>query len=99
MNNVNVAGNYYLKIGDEKIAGLSFNYSREESIMDFYTDTEISNELNNLGITNYTILSNDNISIEKELKQLNYGIKLWKLFLLLALIFIGIEIVLIKLWK
>jgi len=99
MNNVKEAGNYLLKEGENDITGLSFNYLRNESEMDFYTDTEISENLNKLGYSNIKIISNDNISIKQEVEILNNGKQLWKMFIVFALLFIGIEIVLIKLWK
>lgn len=99
MQNISEAGNYNLKVGEEILSGLSFNYPRTESILEFYSDIEISEKMKEQNISNFTILSNDNISIEQELKQLNEGTKLWKYFILLALFFIAIEIVLIKLWK
>jgi len=97
MGNITKDGNYYLKSEDKNIKGLSFNYDRKESELEFLTESEISENLKKFGITNFKILSSDIKAIDQEIKDLNEGKKLWKLFIIFALIFILAEILFVKL--
>jgi len=98
-HNITVAGNYFVKSKQEIVAGLSFNYDRRESDMEYYSDSEIKNLINKQNLTNSNYIDGASKYLLKTLKQINQGRQLWKLFIILALIFIAAEIALVKLWK
>ena len=78
---------------DSNFVGI--NYNRAESIMDFWTMKELKN---NSTIKNAEWLE-DNINASSTVNELQHGIPLWKVCILLALLFLLIEILLIRLMK
>ena len=85
---------FYQLLDEGKIkAVFAFNESREESALDFYNKTDLQ-EL--LGINNNQILESNNSSIQQQIKQANLGSSFWKLCLILTIIFLLIEILLIR---
>ncbi len=91
------AGNYVLK-NDKNLGYLSLNYDRSESQTSCLTVPEIKIGLKNQGIehiiTSEITNGQSNTTIELE-KPYEY----WKLFIILALLFLVTEILLLKLWK
>jgi hypothetical protein len=98
-NQVKQAGNYRLYSVKEAISGISFNYDRNESRLDFYTIKEIEQELKDQGLNNFTLIESGKKNLGLLIKEINQGIKLWKFFVILALIFLLGEVLLIRLWK
>lgn len=98
-NNNIEAGNYNIISQNEIIEQLSFNYDRKESNLDYYTVEELTQIIKKYNLTNWrvidktgTILQNDIISNVKDKN-------IWKIFIILALIFIFGEIIIIRLLK
>ena len=91
------AGNYTIQT-DEEIGAIALNYSREESPVTYQKEKEILEAFKSKGILNcqYNKIENGQSLTNIEL---NKPIEFWKLFLLLALLFILIEIALIKFLK
>ena len=81
-------------VGEKKI--LAFNYNRNESILDYYTEDELEAVADSLG---YHVLGGAGSSQADILKGISPGTSLWKLCIILALVFIAAEILLIKFWK
>jgi hypothetical protein len=52
--------------------------------------------LDKANLTNFTVLDVKNKPLTKALSELNYGIRFWKWFIILALIFLSIEIILLR---
>ena len=76
---------------------ISFNYSREESNTEEYKESELVNFINLNNIQNTSIFLSDlNMNENLNKAQKDKDKEYWKLFLLLSLIFILIEILLIK---
>ncbi len=92
------AGNYFVKNNNEIVKNLSFNYNRKESDLECYTFEEIKKELEKYSIENVSIINAETELLEKKIKENSEGKKLWKIFIVLALLFIAIEIALIKIW-
>lgn len=93
------SGNFELVLGNEVIAGLAFNYPRSESKLDYFKSEEINDALTREGIEDIKILAETGDSLQASLSQMEAGRKLWKWFIVIALIFILIETLLLKLWK
>jgi hypothetical protein len=89
------AGNYELKKQDSTLAVLAFNDNRKESDMSYLTGAGLKQIFPNAG----TILQPGQASLKGEVSELNFGLQLWKLCIILALIFLAAEILLIRYYK
>lgn len=96
---VKESGNYDLLLKN-KIAGvIAFNYDRKESMMQFYTKDEINQILSTNHLVNIKLIENTSKGLTAQLKEQNEGIKLWKWCIIMVLIFLAIEILLLKFMK
>ena len=91
------AGFYSLTNNSDFNQTISVNYSRDESYTECFSSDEYQKVLNDGGFKNVKILSNSD-GERIELKKLNAS-EYWRILLILALVFLAIEILLIKLWK
>jgi len=96
---IKIAGNYMLTDNDKPIKGLSFNYDRSESEMKFYTSDKISELLTDAGIYNFHVVKSGIIPFEQAVTEMSRGVKLWMWFVFLTLFSLGVEILLLRLWK
>ena len=95
--NVKDAGIYELSNNDKTLHNFGFNYNRRESVLDFFSLEELKKRFN---FSNITFLEDKNEgALQKRVGELNKGIELWKWCLLLALLFLLIETLLLRLWK
>jgi len=88
-------GNYELKKQDSTLAILAFNDNRKESDMSYLTGADLKKIFPQAGY----IQQAGQASIKGEVSQLNFGLQLWKLCIILALIFLGAEILLIRYYR
>ncbi len=91
-------GNYILS-NNGPVTGLAFNYSKDESDMKCYSPEEITAFIDKNNLKNTKLLEGKAKSLSVVVSELNQGIKLWKTFVLLALLFLALEVVLLRLWK
>jgi len=98
-NDITTAGNYILLHDTKPIAGLSFNYDRLESILDYYTYEELRNLAEMYQADESVVINPDNSDLKNKLNLINHGHQLWRIFVLAALGFIALEITLLRLWK
>lgn len=94
---IELADNYSLENNTTKI-GLAFNYNRSESELDYLTPTEIADIISSNSI-NAQFIDLSTGTIQTALSDLNIGKKYWKYCIILALLFLAVEIVLIKIFK
>lgn len=100
LDQLSEAGNYQIVSDTDTLAGLAFNYNRNESNTDCYDAGEIKILINQYKLDNYSILSGNLESLSSEINELILERKdLWKIFIILALIFIIAEVVVIKFWR
>ena len=78
---------------------LAFNYNRKESDMYFMNQEDLQKQIDENGLKNIEIIEADEKMITNTLQDVNEGKKLWKLFLILALIFLLSEIIIIRVFK
>ncbi len=98
--NASLSGNYDILSEDETIGVIGVNYNRAESLIDYYDAYDLKQELMKLGLENYTsVITSDLNTIAASIQEVNEGKTLWKSFIIMALLFLGIEILLIKFWK
>tara|TARA_B100000902_G_scaffold48580_1_gene55578 strand:+ start:9086 stop:11116 length:2031 start_codon:yes stop_codon:yes gene_type:complete len=88
-------GHYELTKEDDLIDNISFNYNRNESNLENYTKNEILKFINKKE-TNNIHLFKENLTIENNIDKLSSSEDLWKYFILIALVFFGLEILIIK---
>ncbi len=97
-NMIQHAGNYLVTEGDKILQGVSFNYSDEESMMKFYSRNQLDSIFRQNQTAGIEILESD-AGLEYDMQLLIQGKHLWKTFLILALLFLAIEIILLRFWK
>jgi len=88
-------GNYELKKQDSTLAVLAFNDNRKESDMSYLTADGLKQTFPRAA----NILQPGQASIKGEVSDLNFGLQLWKLCIILALIFLAVEILLVRYYK
>lgn len=96
---ISEAGNYFLYLGDEQIDGLSFNYDRRESVLEAYDKEALENLLADNQIEEVRIISPGQRDLGQVMHEMGMGQQLWRMMLLLALLFILIEVLILRFWK
>ncbi len=97
--NINQAGNYIVRTNEKAIAALAYNYNRNESALSYYDAEEIKDFITKNKLNNFSMVSGDKKFLTKELEEISQGKQYWKHFLVFALLFLAIEILLVRLWK
>ena len=82
------AGFYDLYAGGKKSGAFAFNYNRNESLMTFF-DLPHLQELT--GLSSQAIFETGRESMARQIKQNELGTQLWKVCLILALVFLALE--------
>lgn len=98
-NQVNLAGNYTLLLGDSALSGISFNYDRKESNLDCYSADELEKLKEASGLANFSLLEAGTKTLTDTLSEMDQGKKLWKWCIILALLFLAGEVSLLRFWK
>lgn len=94
-NNIPKAGHYSFSQGEDILSGISFNYDRKESALSYIDENQLedfaaANE--NYSAIRYTDSQQLTASISEQYKGKQY----WKHALVLALIFLSLEMILLK---
>jgi hypothetical protein len=89
------SGSYELKKQDSILSVLAFNDNRKESDLSYLTADNLKQIFPQAG----NVLQSGQASIRGEVSDLNFGLQLWKLCIILALIFLATEILLIRYYK
>lgn len=92
-------GFYEIVKTTEKVLPLAFNYSRKESNLASYTAEELAKTIESKGYRNISVIENTGGDISKDIMEEAQGKKMWKMFILLALTFVLIEILLLRFFK
>jgi hypothetical protein len=98
-NQITEAGHYEVFENTSSIKDLAFNFDRKESDMNFMTKDDLQKQIDEKGLKNFGIIEPNEKTLTNALQEVNDGKKLWKLFLILALIFLAAEILIIRLFK
>jgi len=97
-NQIDNDGHYFININDSLISSFGVNYGRDESNMSFFNPVQIKSIIENSNLKDYIFysdLSNENSDVIFSKNQNDDY--LWKYFIILGLIFIVLEITVIKL--
>ncbi|MDG1045167.1 MAG: BatA domain-containing protein [Bacteroidia bacterium] len=96
-NTISESGIYSVFDSEEiPIAKLALNYSRKESHQNYLDEKRIEEVFNN---TQFTMNKNNMASLLKSTQDLQNGSQLWKVFILVCLIFLLLEILLLRFVK
>jgi hypothetical protein len=98
-NQITEAGHYNVEENNVIIKDLAFNFDRKESDMNFMTQEDLQKQIDEKGLKNVSVIELNEKSLTNALQEVNDGKKLWKLFLILALMFLAAEILIIRLFK
>lgn len=90
-------GFYDLILDKEPLEKLAFNYNRIESNLDLYTKSELASVIKNDAVNILDFEGQEGIN--EFIGEKDQGIVLWKWFLIAALLFLLLEILLIRLLK
>jgi hypothetical protein len=93
------SGNYELYSGDQLVSILSFNYPREESELSYASERELNDFIKLAGNNNLTIVKTTQGDLANTIRQISKGTSLWKICIIIVLVFLGIETVLLRVWK
>lgn len=88
-------GLYNLQKQDSTLAIMAFNDNRSESDLSYFSRDDLKKSLPDGG----NILLGSKGSLKDAVTQTNLGMQLWKLCIILALIFLAAEILLIRFFK
>ncbi len=88
-------GLYNLQKQDSTLAIMAFNDNRSESDLSYFSRDDLKKSLPDGG----NILLGSKGSLKDAVTQTNLGVQLWKLCIILALIFLAAEILLIRFFK
>lgn len=98
-NQVLKEGHYAIYQNNEIMAWTSFNYPRTESQPDYFSAIALKNLKDSLNWRNVSVITENFEQLALKINQAQKGVGLWQYFLGLALLFLIIEIVLIRYFK
>ncbi len=93
---ISKAGYYDLTVNDTIVDRYAFNYDRTESILDFMGVQELKTKFGDSYEIYEDFLKAD---VSQLIKDRDKGKSLWRLFLILALVFLAIETLLLRFWN
>lgn len=93
---VREAGNYRLTVDDRVVEGLSFNYSRLESQMQFLGPGAVGQLIKDFHLDHFGVVKQVDKPLDNYLKEQMEGRSLWRWCIVLALLMLLVEIVLIR---
>ena len=96
---ISTSGNYTLYYEEVPLKGMAFNYNRSESEMNFYTAEELKETLFDFGLNSIQVIEVAGKPFVQALSEISQGISLWRLFVILALVFLLIEGLLLRYLK
>jgi hypothetical protein len=75
---------------------IAMNYDRLESNLSFYKVDELKSKYNG---SNMTVVNSVGMEVAQVIKEMDRGVSLWKLFLILALVALAAETLLLRFWR
>lgn len=91
-----LAGSYFLMHDKTNLQGLAFNYKRKESELACFGKDELEGIVKKSGWKNISVIDASSGGLQASLADISGGTRLWKLFVLLTLLFLLAETALIK---
>ena len=97
INNLKEAGNFLVDLHGQHEHQSLLNVAYHIKILDEFAS--LQKQIDEKGLKNISIIQPNEKTLTNALQEVNDGKKLWKLFLILALIFLAAEILIIRLFK
>jgi len=94
---ISKSGVYNIEINNNIIRKIALNYDRIESKLSYISEEKINTTLGKK--INYFGKSDGHINFTQLIDSKQRGIELWKWAIILALLFLAIEIILLRFWK
>jgi len=91
--NIKHAGHFILQNKDSIVKNISFNYNREESETECYPKDSLSSLVGRYKTANFNVLTYGDDVLSAKIKEQDQGTKLWKYFIVMAILFLALEIV------
>jgi len=92
-------GGYALTLAQDTIARVALNLPRSESDPSAFTPEQLEQRLTGLGLTSFNVVDDAGEDLAVRLSEQDQGTKLWKWFVVAALLFLFLEILIIRLTK
>lgn len=93
------AGAYAVTLGPDTVRRIALNTPRTESDPAAYTAEELRTLLAQRGLSSFEVLETGGEALSVSLATLDHGRKLWTVFIILALVFLALEVVFLRLLK
>ncbi|MEI7594599.1 MAG: BatA domain-containing protein [Bacteroidota bacterium] len=92
-------GFYSISQENKAIAVLAYNLNRKESDLSYFSNEEIEKIIDKNQLNNFKLINAKDKNLSQYISDLNVGKRFWKIFVLLALLFLTIEVLLLKYLK
>ncbi len=91
---------FYRLVSDGKTVGVyAFNFNRKESETEFYNTSELDSMLKIKKLPRYTVAGNSRALIKEVINTPQKASRLWKLFIIFALLMLLAETLILRFWK
>ncbi len=92
-------GHYLILNEDTVIGSLAYNYDRSESDLRYFNNSELKEKIETAQLKNAQVVQNAEENFSEIFDEIQNGRQLWKLCIILALLFILAEVAIIRFWK
>ncbi|MBL7983849.1 MAG: BatA domain-containing protein [Flavobacteriales bacterium] len=92
-------GVYALTLNDDTVATIALNLVRTESDLGVFTPEQLQQRLEELGLNTFSVVDATEQDLSVRLSKMDQGTKLWKWFVIGALLFLALEILIIRLTR
>jgi hypothetical protein len=89
--NTKTAGNYEVYSGEQKLEEISVNTDPAESIMKYYSDSDIKSYIEKINFDGTFVIIDKDEDPVNVILQARFGSELWKYFLLIAILLALVE--------
>jgi len=94
-----IAGHYLVSYRDSILTSISLNYDRAESSSVYLNTNELKSIMEEFLTDQFILIENSEQRFSEIFEEISTGKKLWKLFLVLTVLFILSETLIARLWK
>jgi hypothetical protein len=96
---MNESGFFVVKESDSNLMPIAMNFNNSESNTEILTSEELTKLAQQVGLTEFSFKEANAEMLQSLATELGGGISLWKYLIYAALLFLALEIILIKIWK
>lgn len=96
---MNESGFYVVKENGVNLMPIALNFNNNESNTAIFSQEELANLARQVGLTEFAFKEANAEMLQSLATELGGGISIWKYLVYAALVFLALEIILIKIWK